>query len=412
MAGGVVAVLACAAADLALLAIRGPLGLLNDFNIYWSAARVLAGGGNPYSWTAVSRAHSGAGLSGVMGAGYVYPPAFIEAFRPLGSLTPRAAAAAFIGLSLLALAAGVALLLGSMPRLSWPKALVLGALAGLFPPVVGALWVGQANLLLLPALALAYRGVAPGLWLMVASAVKIYPGVGLVALAGRRDRLRQVGQAAAAGVALLVAPAIFGMGAGGFSRELGGNLTADAYPTNQSMTGFLTRMALSQGWPLRGIPEVYSDGVAVALLAVAAACLLWARRFQPWEGSLAVSLSVGVLLAPRNSLWNYAPLLLAFAFAVPRLKGRPWLSVALAGGYLLTALQPLVWSLTTEGGTVAVAEYSSSLVAWTSSLGLYGGLAISLVCARLVNAERRPADRVRAGLVGTGAPLRRRPTAP
>lgn len=389
--GGVVAGLLCVLADAVLLFAHGTLGFMNDFNVYWSAARVVNDGGNMYS-DAVTRVHTAEGFPGLVGSGYSYPPIFIEAFRPLALLPPRPAAAIFGVISVIALGAGVALLMGSLPNLSWRGALVLGALAGVFPPLTGSLWVGQVNLAMLPALALAYRGVAPGLWLMVPTAVKIYPGAGLVALIGRADRIRQLGLAILAGFGLLVIPELLGAGAGGFGRRLTDNLKPDMYMTNQSLTGFLTRVSMSHGWPLTGVAVVYVDGAAILVLVIATLAVLWRCRFQPWEGSLALSLWLGTLIATRNSLWNFTPLLLVFAYSIPIVQRRPWRATGLVCGYILILLQPLVWGFTVKGGGVEASLYSDPLLSWTSSLALYGGLVIGLVCAGLLITGRPTAQ--------------------
>jgi hypothetical protein len=383
IAGGAVAASACAAANALVLRVQGPMGLLNDFYIYWSTARVLNQGGNAYSLKAVAAAHDAAGLPGLMGAGYSYPPIFVELLRPLALLPARSAGAIFAGLSLLALGIATALLLASIPRLSWPQASLLGALVGVFPPVAGGLWVGQANLLLLPAFALAYRGVAPGLWLMVATSVKLYPAAGFAAFAGR-DRMRQLGLASLTGLALLVVPMVVGAGGGGFRQMLAGNLTPDTYFTNQSVMGFLSRMAKWRGWPIDEVSVTYVDTVLVLVLAIVTTAVLWRCRFQCWEGSLALSICLGAVIAPRNSLWNLAPLLLCFAHAVPRSRGRPWLAAWLMTGFALTVVQPVVWSVSLSGGSIAASAYADPLVAWTSSFGLYGGLIAGAVCGRLL----------------------------
>jgi hypothetical protein len=119
--------------------------------------------------------------------------------------------------------------------------------------------------------------------------------------------------------------------------------------------------------------------------------VLWRCRFQPWEGSLALSLWLGTLIATRNSLWNFTPLLLVFAYSIPIVQRRPWPATGLVCGYILILLQPLVWGLTVTGGGVEASLYSDPVLSWTSSLGLYGGLVIGLVCAGLLITGRHRA---------------------
>ena len=115
------------------------------------------------------------------------------AVNPASILAPATAATIFSVLSVMALALAVALLIGSIPRLGWPVAIAGGLAAGLFPPVIGSLYFGQANLFVLLLLAFAYRGVGPGPMLGVASAIKLYPASGFLALlAVRPRRWRQI----------------------------------------------------------------------------------------------------------------------------------------------------------------------------------------------------------------------------
>src|SRR6184192_2588572 len=121
-----------------------------------------------------------------------------------------------MGLSLIALCGAIALLLGSIPRLNWPVALTGGAAAGLFPPVIGSLYFGQANLLVLLALTIAYGCVAPGPMLGLASAIKLYPISGfLAAITERPPRWRRL----AIGLAVLGVLLLLQLGAGGAKLE-------------------------------------------------------------------------------------------------------------------------------------------------------------------------------------------------
>lgn len=81
---------------------QGGAGRFNDFFDYWTAARLLASGGNPYDVGAVNRLldHSGAHAT-VGSVGYSYP----LLLRPFALLPPVPAALVFTAnLALLALA--------------------------------------------------------------------------------------------------------------------------------------------------------------------------------------------------------------------------------------------------------------------------------------------------------------------
>jgi hypothetical protein len=383
---GVAGGLACLLAEVVTFGVRGPLGILNDFWIYWSAAAVLNAGGSAYDNAALARVHDAAGLPGITGGGYTYPLAFAEAMRPLAALPPWTAAAVFVGLSLVAVGVALALLLSSVRGLPLPAMLAIGILGGLYTPVSYGLWVGQANDLLLPALALAYRGVGPGATLALATAVKLYPAAGLLAVAGRPDRLRQAALAAVTAALLFLPDLLAGGRAAGRVAE---NLAADAYWSNQSLNGMLSRMALWDGWPLRGVAVEALDIAAVAALALLLALVLWRCRTQPWEGCLALCLCFGVVAAPKNSLWNFTPLLLCFAFGASRARERPAPAVALLVGLLLTGVQLAVWAASTPAGTVPDLVYHDPAGAALSSVGTFSALLVGAAVAALLLGQQR-----------------------
>jgi len=129
------------------LVTRGAGGLFNDFYDYWGAGVLLNRGQNPYDVPALAAVQRAAGLHVESGSGYSYPLFFAHLLRPLALFDPRTAALIFSALSLVALAAAIAILLGSIPVLSWPVSLLGGAAAGIFPAVNGSLYFGQANLI-------------------------------------------------------------------------------------------------------------------------------------------------------------------------------------------------------------------------------------------------------------------------
>ncbi|MFY9616236.1 MAG: glycosyltransferase 87 family protein, partial [Candidatus Dormiibacterota bacterium] len=167
------------------LATRGSGGFFNDFYDYWGAARLLATGGNPYDSAALAAVVQGAGVQFQVGTGYSYPLLFAILMLPLAALPATTAAYVFTALGLLALALSVTILLAPLSRLRMVELLLLGGYAGLFTSVRGTIYFGQANLLVLPLLAVAFRGRLRAPMLALATAVKLYPVAGLVALAAR-----------------------------------------------------------------------------------------------------------------------------------------------------------------------------------------------------------------------------------
>ena len=362
------------------VATRGPSGLFNDFYDYWAAGVLLNRGQDPYDIAALHAVQRAAGLQVETGAGYSYPLFFAHLLRPLALIAAPEAAFIFMALSLIALACAIALLLGSIPRLSWPVALVGGAAAGLFPPVIGSLYFGQANLLVLLLLTVAYGCIAPGPMLGFASAIKLYPISGfLAAITERPPRWRRL----AIGLALLGVLLLLQLGAGGASiaGRAGYFLEPDTYWTNESINGWLSRLGIASTWtkpPLPGLPVEPLMLVAVAILAALTVVVLLLAARRPWQGALALSLCLGVMAAPKNSLWNFTPLLLCIAFIWTAVRGRWWIVAVGVAGWLLIELQAQL-----DSARETVYQASPAL-AWLSSVGLYGALIIGGITAYLL----------------------------
>jgi hypothetical protein len=186
----------------ATLINRDAGGLFNDFYDYWGAARLLATAGNPYDIGSLASVLAPSGIQFQVGTGYSYPLLFAVVLVPLAALPPATAALVFTGLGVVALALAMAIMLPTVGRLSLAEVLILGAFAGLFTPVTGTIYFGQANLLVLPLLALAFRGRLRAPALALATAIKLYPVAGLVVLA---TRVRRDLGALMAGLALTAA---------------------------------------------------------------------------------------------------------------------------------------------------------------------------------------------------------------
>jgi hypothetical protein len=356
---------------------RGPSGLFNDFYDYWAAGVLLNRGANPYDIAALHQVQQQAGLQSETGTGYSYPVFLAELLRPLSLLSPPQAAFIFTTLSLLASLLAIAILLGSIPGLRWPLALTAGAAAGLFPPLIGSLYFGQANLIVLFLLAIAYRCVMPGPMLGLSAAVKLYPLAGfLAALAEKRWRALRNGLAL---FILLMLPQLT-VPRGGLGTA-GSFLSPDTYWSNESINGWLSRLAIASTWtrpPLPRLPVEPLMLIVVVLLTLLTIAILWRVPGRNWEGRLALTLWLGVIAAPKNSFWNFTPLLLCIVFAWVNLGRRWWLFAIGVVGWLLLEAQAQLDSAR------ATAYLPDPALAWLSSVGLYGALLIGGVTVYLL----------------------------
>lgn len=370
----------------------GGSGFANDFYIYWASARVLTAGGDPYDVAAVNQTLQALHLQVTVGQdGYSYPLLFAFLLVPLLAVPPQVAALIFFGLSFAALALTVGLLLAPISRCRLWELLLLAVIAGGFVPVRGSLFFGQANLLVLLPLAFAFRGVAAAWCLPLAACVKLYPaaGLGLFLSRGRRG-LPQLLAGAGLTLALVLLPNLL-LGRRHSTGHLAQMLGPDTFWSNESLNGALSRLALPSDHTtplLPGLPVV--PVVLAASLGTAAivAALVWRARGQPWDGCLTLVLGWALLAAPKVSLWDLAPLVLAGAFCWPRVRRRPLRLLVIAAGWALIAAQSSV-DLHREG-----IYQGSPWRGLLSSLGVLGTLLVVGMVAYLVHTER-PAGRYR-----------------
>lgn len=376
---GLAAALVAAASLVDTLLQRGSDGLFNDFYDYWLAARVVAVGANPYDNASMAAAIAHSGLHFTLGTGYSYPILFAYLCLPLGALPATVAAVAFTLVSLVGLGIAVAMLATPLRRLPLAELILVGAIAGVLTPISGSLYFGQANLLILPLLVLAWRGVARPLTLGLATAIKLYPAAALAAIAaGGRRSLRPLGSTLVVMLALTVLPNLLaGKSAAGAA---GGLFGPDSFWTNQSVNGFISRLSISSEFtrpPLPGLPVVPIELAMLGLLGAGVLAVMVLRGGRPWAGCLSLAMAFAVVAAPKNSLWNYAPLLLTVFFCWPLVRRRPPRLAVLIAGLALIEVQAVV-------DYFRHGFYSSPGLTWLSSLALYGALLLIALNAYLV----------------------------
>jgi Glycosyltransferase family 87 len=353
-------------------------GLFNDFADYWAAARILDLGGDPYDKRLLGQVLHQAGLHTTIGTGYSYPLLLAEVLRPLGLLPAPLAAALFTAGSLACFGLAVALLLSPPRSASRLQAAALATAAGTFLPAGGSLYVGQVNLYVLPLLALAFRGVAGPGALALSAAVKLFPAAAALAFLrlGRRG-LRPLLLTGAATLCLALGPNLV-TGRWSYGGSVVAMFGRDPYWSNQSLNGWLSRL-LPPDVPVT--PLMIALAAALGALAVAVA----ARQRHSWPGAFAVLLCYAVVATPKNSLWNYTPLLVVIVFTWTLVRDRRAAVAVLAAGLAL---------IDAPAGFPA---------AWLASLPLYGGLLLGgLLAWALLRAPGGAPDDVAHGRAGPG----------
>jgi alpha-1,2-mannosyltransferase len=416
------------AARLALVAIVPPLlGWIlwtfalrlgaNDFHDYWLAGRLVLDGRSPYDITALRDLAAQQHLSFEVGGGYSYPLPFALAMVPLAALPFEVALVIFNAASLVAFGLTVAAWIvwdhaGADDPADGRRRLALALGAGLYPPVYGTVVNGQANLIVLPLLALgavlaldgagARRRAAGGLLLGLAAVVKLVPAVLVVPLALARRFGAAAGLVAGGVGALALAVAVAPWAAAG-SGGLASNLDPDSYYTNQSINGFVTRLVEPTSRTSALFPQAFDPRPAMivltAILAAATAVVLWRYRstLATRRGAalgLGLAVVAGVAGAPKDSFWNESLCLVAVGLLIA--VDAPDLTLSRFGrvdGGLLAAwfggavVWAAVWAVEPARGGVFAAPVN---LLWSASL--FGLLALWLLFARRIR-RPQPLDR-------------------
>jgi hypothetical protein len=390
-----------------------PSARFNDYHDYWLAGRLVAGGGNPYDLGALQELAGRENLQFLVGGGYSYLPPFAIAMVPLAALPFEASAWLFSVISVALFGLAVAAWLHRWHPTAAPQRRRLAAVAcGVYPPVLGSVFVGQVNLVvgvliavgLAPLVAEAVRGQArtssgpsgaseaiAGLALGLASVVKVYPVlIAFPVVLGRR-LVMAAALAITFGGALLAA-AVLAPGASQGVAGLRSLFEPDPYWTNQSLNGFASRLVLGTDQtsaPFPGVvPAASLSTVLIVLLGAATLGVLWlARGWLAAPRSVALAsafvLVAALAAAPKNSFWNQVPALVAVGtllavdcpdLTLERLRRTDRLLLALWG--TSAAAQALVDALILAGGRAA------AVATPFASTALYGVLVLWLVLAR------------------------------
>jgi alpha-1,2-mannosyltransferase len=345
---------------------------------------------------------------------------FAVAMVPLSMLPFTPAAVAFGALGVVLFGLAVALWIRwahGGPEVPPRGRAALALAAGAYLPIAGSVIVGQANLVVLAALALGTmaaltgstvgRRLGGGIAIGLAAIVKLVPAVLVVPLALGRRTAAVAGVVVGAIGSLVVASLLAPAGSAGVGG-LGSLLEPDAFATNQSINGFVTRLVGSTDRTTPLLPDAFDPRLPVLLLTLLLTLvtlgLLWRARetFTELPGlalGIAVALAAGLAGAPKNSIWNEAAALVAaglvLAVEAPdlRLDRLERLDRGLLAVWFLSAIAwAVVWLA--APAVPGLAPLATVLM----SAGLVGALALWWLAARrLGRLSRRLPDRPAPG---------------
>ena len=358
-----------------LSTLAGHGSSFNDFHDFYYAARLILEGHSPYDKAALAALAKTEGQAFVVGTGYSYPLPFAIAMIPFAWLPFGTSVMAFggLGLALYGLVVGRWIVWFHGSAASLRRRLLLAAIAGAYPSIYGTIANGQANLLLMPFLAFGtiyvldgerVGRIGGGIAVGLAAVVKLIPGLFVVPLVLGRRFGSAAAVVVAAGAALGLASLLLPWAQQGSDGLL--NLTEpDAYFTNQSINGFVSRLVLQSERTLPLWNHAFDARIVAALATICLGLLtlwiLWARRLELRQRrglaiGLALALTAGLLAAPKGTYWNQAMLVVAaglvIAVEIPDLRltrsdGRRVVhrvDYGLVGSWLLgTTMQTALW---------------------------------------------------------------------
>jgi hypothetical protein len=413
-------------AEVVVVLATGRATPFNDFYDYYFAARLVGAGRSPYDAGALAELARQQGVDLTLGTGYSYPLPFAIAMLPFTLVPVTAAALLFTLLSFVAFGATVAVWLRRTVAAGEARGGVAGValLAGAYPPVVGSLFSGQANLVVFALFGLGTllvvaggrrEAIAGAAAVGLAAVVKLVPLVVAVPLLLARRWREGAGVLLVFAALLLVSGAVAPIASAGSGR-LVDLLAPDAFFTNQSINGFLSRIVLSSDRSTALAAAAFDPLVVGLVLAgvfgvVNLALLGWVRpRLAEPEvlvSAIGMVVVAAVIAAPKNSFWNQSLLLVPVGLMVlaegrvAALFGRDRVEAALLVTWFGTALvEQALWAAAPSPGGSA-----SWILTLAYSSALYGAFGLWLLFVRRVwiTAAARTelaADRPATAMVG------------
>ncbi|MER3416408.1 MAG: hypothetical protein C4297_09390 [Gemmataceae bacterium] len=362
----------------------GPL-VFHDFLQEWASARFYRDGLSLYTDQEVAlRRYLGVERDRgqpVFNQYTAHPPGAVLLALPLSWLSYERAFTVWDGALLSCLLLAIGLVGWHLRwRASVGKALPLAALLVLYAPLRQDLVQGQLNSFLLLLTVCAWvagrrgRDCAAGMWLGVASSVKLFPVFLILPFLVQRRWKVLVGWAAACAIGLGVTLAVFG---------LADHLTyvGDVLPhvreyrsswVNASFYGFWSRL-LDPGarganvQPIQVHPSLALATTVAACVLVSLLLAISVRRYAGASDDLALAASVPAMLLVSPITWDHYFVLLLLSFWIWWHYAPGWVKPGLIVAYILVSL-PIGWwwqlllgvPVTTPGGQLAWVKHRAT----------------------------------------------------
>jgi hypothetical protein len=397
-----------------------------DFFINYTAASVLAGGGNIYDAASLREASQHwsqptvAFDFGSLFVTYITPPTHVILLLPLVPLGYEKARLVFLLLSNGLLFVSLALFLRTMggDALRPPRLLLSLLLVLAFQPVYSSLQLGQVDFIILLLLAVSYwaykrdKKLLVGPCLAIAALIKLSPAVLILYFLWKREYLVVVSAAATALVAGLAALLLAGRDAvlTFATNILPALLKGTAFFQNQSLNGFFSRLFVHHGrfYSLQEFPSVpqargLSLLASLVLLGVAAYLTRHPIRKDSLRFDLEFSMVMVLMLLVSSVSWDHYLTWLLPVFLIlldPTLRRRVTSGNYLSGmvcawvGYLLMAIPVTLYGLTLHSYTGSSNPGLGRVL--LLSLGTYGQSLLFLCIAALI-VGLRPGRHIEVG---------------
>ncbi len=371
-----------------------------DFKAYYTAAQLAREGKDFYDWRLELEKAQTHGIAPDASL-YIYPPPFVLLVMPLAALPFEMATRVWFLANLALLFVTLAILVWAFDINRGVPLWLMGAF--LFTPVMYNLHIGQANIVVLFLITVAYvqlkRGceAGGGAAIGLATLIKVSPGA-LATYLLWKGRYRAVLAALAVVISLSLAGTLvleaWGVGLSSYIRYLTQvlpELGPRPNPHTHSFNGLFSLMLLANPYfaPLTDSPVLWRIMVVSCTLLLISATVWLCPRGDEQTMDLEMALVVTALLPVASVTWMSTLVLLLFPYAA--LAGR-WLRrpncLSIALGVLCFVLINLERVLELISLWQPAWPWAFGL-AWLTKLPLFGTLALWAAVAVALRGERR-----------------------